>query len=78
MKTDNREYIMARIWDDKEFQTGHVQREEIVRCRDCKHWHSNTEFCDVWSHANIAQRTLADDYCSRGKRRKDDETNDRR
>ena len=41
---------------------------EVVRCRDCKNWHSNTEFCDVWSHTNIAQRTLADDYCSYGVR----------
>ena len=42
---------------------------EVVRCKDCKYWHGNTEFCDIWSHLNIAQRTLADDYCSRGERR---------
>ena len=45
-----------------------IDAVEVVRCKDCKYWHSNTEFCDVWSFANIAQRTLADDYCSRGVR----------
>lgn len=42
----------------------------VVRCKDCKHWHSNTEFCGIWSFQNIAQRTLSDDYCSRAERRK--------
>ena len=46
-----------------------IDAVEVVRCKDCKYWHSNTEFCDVWSLANIAQRTLADDYCSRGERK---------
>jgi hypothetical protein len=43
----------------------------IVRCKDCKHWHSNTEFCGIWSFQNIAQRTLSDDYCSRSERREE-------
>lgn len=42
---------------------------EVVRCKGCKYWHGNTEFCDMWSHLNIAQRTLADDYCSLGERK---------
>ena len=46
-----------------------IDAVEVVRCKDCKYWHSNTEFCDVWSHMNIAQRTLVDDYCSHGERR---------
>ena len=51
-----------------------IDAVEVVRCKDCKYWHSNTEFCDVWSRANfIAQRTLADDYCSRGERRAESE-----
>ncbi len=46
---------------------------EVVRCKDCKHWHSNTEFCGIWSFnfQNIAQRTLRDDYCSRAERREE-------
>lgn len=43
----------------------------VVRCKDCKHWHSNTEFCGIWSFQNIAQRTLSDDYCSRAERREE-------
>ena len=50
-----------------------IDAVEVVRCKDCKYWHSNTEFCDIWSFANIAQRTLAYDYCSRGERRGDSE-----
>ncbi len=41
--------------------------QDLVRCRDCKYWHSNTEFCDKFSHGGfIAQRMLADDFCCRG------------
>ena len=43
----------------------------IVRCKDCKHWHSNTEFCGIWSFQNIAQRTLSDNYCSRAEGREE-------
>lgn len=45
--------------------------EPVVRCKDCKYWHSNTEFCDIWSFQNIAQRTLSDGYCSRAERREE-------
>lgn len=50
-----------------------IDAVEVVRCKNCKYWHSNTEFCDVWSHMNIAQRTLADDYCSLAERREESE-----
>ena len=46
-----------------------ADKVDVVRCKDCKHWHSNTEFCGIWSFQNIAQRTLSDDYCSRAERR---------
>lgn len=44
---------------------------DIVRCKDCKYWHSNTEFCSQFSHksAGIAQRMLPDDFCSYGERK---------
>ena len=47
--------------------------EPVVRCKDCRHWQSNTEFCGIWSFQNIAQRTLNHDYCSRGERREESE-----
>ena len=44
--------------------------EGIVRCKGCKYWHSNTEFCDQFSHksAGIAQRMSPDNFCSYGER----------
>ena len=63
----------AEEYDDYEHATLVDIKEplkvDVVRCKDCKHWHSNTEFCGIWSFQNIAQRTLSDDYCSRGERR---------
>lgn len=50
-----------------------IDATEVVRCKDCKYWHSNTEFCGIWSFQfqNVAQRTLSDDYCSRAERREE-------
>lgn len=51
-----------------------IDAVDVVRCRDCKYWHSNTEFCDIWSYPNVARRTLNHEYCRRGERREDGET----
>lgn len=50
-----------------------IDAVEVVRCKDCKYWNSNTEFCNIWSCLNVAQRTLNRDYCSRGERRDESE-----
>ena len=50
-----------------------IDAVEVVICKDCKYWHSNTEFCDIWSCMNVAQRTLSCDYCSRGELREKNE-----
>ena len=52
-----------------------IDAVEVIRCKDCKYWHSNTEFCSIWSFhfQNVAQRTLRHDYCSRGERREESE-----
>ena len=42
---------------------------DLVRCKDCKYWHNNTEFCDLWSVPNIAQHTYPNGYCFRAERR---------
>ena len=57
--------------DKSEIIVSAKDMEPVVRCKDCKHWHSNTEFCGIWSFQNIAQRTLSDDYCSRAERREE-------
>lgn len=64
LKEESLNYKHATLVDIKE-----PLKVAVVRCKDCKHWHSNTEFCGIWSFQNIAQRTLSDDYCSRGERR---------
>ena len=42
---------------------------QVVRCKNCKYWHNNTEFCDLWSVTNVAQHTYPNGYCFRAERR---------
>ena len=46
-----------------------VDAVEVVRCKDCKYWHNNTELCDLWSVPNVAQHTYPNGYCFRAQRR---------
>ena len=64
LSAEYEDYEHATLVDIKE-----PLKVAVVRCKDCRHWHSNTEFCGIWSFQNIAQRTLSDDYCSRAERR---------
>lgn len=52
----SREFIAETIFNDKGFEIGQHIREEIVRCKDCKHFNdgdceelpkmvSETDFC---------------------------------
>ena len=66
LQAEYEDYEHATLVDIKE-----PLKVSVVRCKDCKHWHSNTEFCGIWSFQNIAQRTLSDDYCSRAERREE-------
>lgn len=45
----------------------------VVRCRDCKHWHKDTVFCDYMSYGEAAERVnwYADDFCCYGERKED-------
>lgn len=43
---------------------------DLVTCAECKYWHSNTQYCDKFSHSGfIAQRMLPNDFCSLGERK---------
>ena len=57
----------------------------VVRCKDCKHWHEGTGWCNHHSHfvdsdgeachpheSSQWKMLDADDYCSVGERRTDD------
>ena len=51
------------------YDTGYEKRDDdIVRCKDCKHWRQNAEFCGRWSVGNVAQHTPSDWYCADGER----------
>ena len=45
-----------------------VDAVEVVRCRDCKHWHKETLFCDYMPYGEAQERVnwYADDFCSYG------------
>lgn len=53
-----------------------VDAVEVVRCRECKHWHKETLFCDYMPYGEEQERVnwYADDFCSYGER-KDDSDN---
>ena len=57
-------------------------RVEVVRCKDCKHWHEETGWCNHHSHfvgsdgeachpweSNNWKMLDADDFCSCGERK---------
>ena len=47
---------------------------EIVRCKDCKHWHKDTVFCGYMPYGEASERVnwYADDFCSYGERKDGD------
>ena len=53
-----------------------VDAVEVVRCQDCKHWDSETWFCD--NHSTFGHHGLdwnmfsEDDFCSYGERQDGD------
>lgn len=48
-----------------------IDAVEIVRCKDCKHWHKDTVFCGYGSYGEAPKRVnwYADDFCSYGERK---------
>ena len=54
-----------------------IDAVKIVRCKDCKHWHKDTVFCDYMSYGEASERVnwYADDFCSYGERKIDWEAN---
>ena len=48
-----------------------VDAVEVVRCRDCKHWHKETLFCDYTLYGEAQERVnwYANDFCSYGERK---------
>lgn len=71
------EIVRRRINEDSnddgaldEFDTEAILRRlppaqpDIIRCKDCKHWRSNTEFCSTFTELNVAHRMPPNGFCS--------------
>lgn len=72
MRTDSREVIISRIWDNNGKEIGYEQKGELVRCKDCK-WYDKLPTgtaCMRWTGDPYAQASVEDnDYCSYGERK---------
>ena len=44
---------------------------QVVRCKDCKFWHTEGQYCDRFGVMWEEFYTSPNDYCSRGERRED-------
>ena len=70
MRIDTKEVIVARIWDNKGKEVGYEERGELVRCKDCKYWHPELNFCSRWG--NIDDDDInPHGYCDRADRKKE-------
>lgn len=64
---DGNECPVYRWFKEKLFK----EQPEIVRCKDCKYWRPNTEFCGRWTFGWIAHRTPPNWYCADGEVKQD-------
>lgn len=65
-----REYIV-KVTDDGEC----VTVDELIQCKDCKHAEREDDgdiMCTFWDFCECNHHVLANGYCDRAERRKDD------
>lgn len=43
-----------------------VDAQPVVRCKECKYWHPEMEFCGMWGEV---PELLANGYCNFGERK---------
>ena len=86
---DKDELLKALRYDRDQYDKGYVDGkraaiEELVRCKDCKHWEEHgidylnkrpfgSCKCPYWEHPTEYFTMLDNDYCSYAKRREEDE-----
>lgn len=73
---DKGELIRALQYDRDQYYKGYADRDnEIVRCKDCKYASPNGEYGCKAYHFKLYEthEMKADDFCSHGERREDDE-----
>ena len=71
------DFETVRTVTDKEIaEIPTVDAVTVVRCRDCKHWDSETWFCDnhsTFGHHGLEWNMFSeDDFCSYGERKDGD------
>ena len=71
------DFETVRTVTDKEIaEIPTVDAVPVVRCRDCKHWDSETWFCDInsaFGHHGLDWNTFdEEDFCSYGERKDGD------
>ena len=52
-------------------ETPTVDAEPVVRCKDCKFWHTEGQYCDRFGVMWEEFYTSPNDYCSWAERRED-------
>lgn len=63
-----KEYI---ITEHPDFPYEEPKPQELIRCKDCKHWSANTQFCAVFSGLCTMHRMPPDGYCSVAERKEE-------
>lgn len=68
-----KELIISPIYNDKGIVIGQEYHGELIRCKDCKYCETATIFGKTTLYTcikrNPAIDVLADDYCSKGRRK---------
>lgn len=72
-KWDSGCWIRYKMFENAMDDAPTIDAVSVVRCKECKYWRSNTQFCAKWSYGGfISQRTLPNDFCSCGERKSDE------
>lgn len=69
-----REYIVKiadDVTEDDDVLYGKPAKE-LIRCKDCKYWQTNTQFCTRWSAPFATQHTSPNWYCADAERKDGD------
>lgn len=62
------EFIESYIKDGNGDYQWRDNHGELIRCKDCKYWNANSQFCERLSEGFIKHRTPPDWYCADGER----------
>jgi len=63
------EYITEHYFDGESMSIHQAQREEIVRCRDCKHLHEQWSGYECERFSGEYHRAEPNGFCAWGERR---------